>query len=854
MSFPESKLLAAKARQYALELTALSDAVKCYVYEAHICSLEGNHPQAGRLSDEAWQIAGELDNEELRHWVAVSTADFLAWQGRIGEAVERYEAAIGNLEEIKGDPATLRACATLGWYYCICGQTGRGLGLIQEVRDAAQRLGDGKTVIWANLMASLALIDAGYLKEADPILSALLEHSEDQLGLMVLWAANHAMAYLVYRKGDLAECFRRHQAAVEYSTRLHWSHHKGPWCLEYLQALDRADLRHPEVNFHTELERLLGFPDTYMKGVALRFKVLSRRMDHQTDKEDLDLLEESLDLLEQAGARIESAHTKVLYGRLLLEQSQRDRGLGVLTDAWKVFSKVNESLFPHDLKPYVIEKSQEDLVVDTLVEAGAALAKVRTPEAVMIKGLNLAMSCVGAERGAFCSFSDEKEIQVEASRNLDRNLIHSPLFRESYETMARLVQTAQADIIHSGEPVQKDHRTRATAVWRLFVPVVLREQVFGIIFLECQQTVLEYQDKALLGLRAIGNLTALSMDNAKAYQEITHLKDRLQEENRLYKEELGDSIGQGRIIGQSRAMKGVYRKISQVARSDTTVLITGETGVGKELVAREIHDLSDRANSSFIPVNVSSLDPNLIASELFGHEKGAFTGATSTRLGRFELADKGTLFLDDVDSLPLEIQVKLLRVIQEREFERVGGTRSIRPNFRLIATTNKNLNELINTGRFRSDLFFRLNVFPIHVPALRERLDDIPQLALYFLESSSKRLQKGIDGITEADMQRLKDYRWPGNVRELKNVIERCVILNRGRHLKLSHLDEGLEMEAKKRQLKSLADMERSYILEILEICNWRISGAKGAAKFLDLKPSTLYAKMKRLGISRRYS
>jgi transcriptional regulator with GAF, ATPase, and Fis domain len=353
---------------------------------------------------------------------------------------------------------------------------------------------------------------------------------------------------------------------------------------------------------------------------------------------------------------------------------------------------------------------------------------------------------------------------------------------------------------------------------------------------------------------AIGNLTALSLDNAKAYQEIAYLKDRLQEENRLYKEELGDSIGQGRIIGQSRAMKGVYRKISQVARSDMTVLITGETGVGKELVAREIHDLSDRANRAFIAVNVSSLDPNLIASELFGHEKGAFTGAASTRLGRFELADKGTLLLDDVDSLPLEIQVKLLRVIQEREFERVGGTRPIRSHFRLIATTNKNLNELIHTGRFRSDLFFRLNVFPIHVPALRERLDDIPQLALFFLENSSKRLQKRIEGITEADMRRLKDYRWPGNVRELKNVIERCVILNRGRQLKLSHLDEGLEMETKKRQFKSLADMERSYILETLETCNWRISGTRGAARFLDLKPSTLYGKMKRLGVSRKYS
>ena len=289
-----------------------------------------------------------------------------------------------------------------------------------------------------------------------------------------------------------------------------------------------------------------------------------------------------------------------------------------------------------------------------------------------------------------------------------------------------------------------------------------------------------------------------------------------------------------------------------MAPTDTAVLIQGETGVGKELVARGIHRLSKRAGGPFIPVNTAALSEGLVASELFGHERGAFTGAVQSHPGRFGLADGGTIFLDDIQNISLEIQAKLLRAIQEKKFERVGGTKTVESDFRIIAASNQPLKEMVERGEFRSDLYYRLNVFPIHIPPLRERPEDIPLLALHFLELFKRKLGKNIRGISQKDMEWLIDYSWPGNVRELEHIIERAVILTDGEMLYLP--------ESKKKKLplgplqtarETLKEHERLFIVKTLRECGWRVSGPYGAAKVLDVKTTTLFAKMKRLGIER---
>jgi len=328
--------------------------------------------------------------------------------------------------------------------------------------------------------------------------------------------------------------------------------------------------------------------------------------------------------------------------------------------------------------------------------------------------------------------------------------------------------------------------------------------------------------------------------------------DRLQQEKGYLQEVLNDDHNPGDFVSGSKLMRTVMEQVRMVARTDTPVLLLGETGTGKELLARAIHEFSDRSAAILVKVNCAALPAELIESELFGHEKGAFTGATQQRKGRFELADGGSLFLDELGELSLSAQSKLLRVLQEQEFERVGGSETIRVDVRVIAATNRNLAEEVGLGRFRSDLYYRLNVFPVEVPALRQRVTDIPLLARFFLTKYAKKFGKRFDDIDPAGLDYLRQYAWPGNVRELQNVIERAVILSQGSLLDIAPLQPArAHPEAATGKLRTLEAVEREHITRTLEATNWQISGVKGAAAILGMNPNTLRSRMLKLGISR---
>ncbi len=333
-----------------------------------------------------------------------------------------------------------------------------------------------------------------------------------------------------------------------------------------------------------------------------------------------------------------------------------------------------------------------------------------------------------------------------------------------------------------------------------------------------------------------------------ALTEIKELKEKLEVERAYLQEEIKLEYNYENIIGQSDGLNYVLYKVEQIAPNNTTVLVLGETGTGKELVARAIHGLSPRKNRTLLKVNCATLPANLIESELFGHEKGAFTGAHARQLGRFEVADGATLFLDEIGELPPELQSKLLRVIQEGEFERLGSSSTTKVDVRVIAATNRNLEEEVRRGRFREDLWYRLSIFPITVPPLRERMEDIALMVEFFVNKISKRLGKSIESIPTSVMNALQDYQWPGNVRELENVLERAVINSSGPKLRL--VDE-LKPTPKDLTMtqKTLAEVERGHIVRILEQTNWRVSGKNGAAEILGLNRSTLRARLRKLGI-----
>lgn len=355
-------------------------------------------------------------------------------------------------------------------------------------------------------------------------------------------------------------------------------------------------------------------------------------------------------------------------------------------------------------------------------------------------------------------------------------------------------------------------------------------------------------------LKGLCSQISVAIFNIKANERLLAYQKQLETENDHLKEQIKTIHNFSGIIGISLRMQKVYQLMSRVADSNSTVLILGETGTGKELIARGIHDASPRKNKLMIKVNCAALPPNLIESELFGHEKGSFTGAFEQRIGKFELANNSTLFLDEIGELPLELQVKLLRVIQEREFERVGGKSTIKVNVRIIAATNRNLEKEVVAGKFRSDLYYRLNVFPINLPSLRERVEDIPPLANFFLNKYSRLTGYKVGSIAPKVLQQLKSYLWPGNVRELEHIIERSVLMTTGNVLREVHLPNTKQSDnqAIPHFNQTIEEMERNHIINILKQCEGKISGAGGAAGVLAIQPTTLHSKMRKLNIAKR--
>jgi len=356
----------------------------------------------------------------------------------------------------------------------------------------------------------------------------------------------------------------------------------------------------------------------------------------------------------------------------------------------------------------------------------------------------------------------------------------------------------------------------------------------------------------LVMVRDITERIKAEQEIKSALAEIKELKSQLEAENIYLQEEIKIQHNFEEIISKSNNFKKVLQKIEQVASTDASVLILGETGTGKELIARAVHNISDRRDRPLVKVNCAALPFNLVESELFGHEKGAFTGALARKIGRFELANGGTIFLDEIGDLSMDLQSKLLRVLQEGEFERLGNPRVIKVDVRIIAATNRDLEKALENGEFRRDLYYRLNVFPILTPPLRDRKEDIPLLVKHFMNKYSGRIGKKVDKVSQRVIDILMQYQWPGNVRELENIIERAVIISRGETLELGDWMPVKGSLLEEAQPETLEQFERNYIIKVLDLAGWRVSGEKGAAKVLGLKPTTLEAKMKKLGIERK--
>ena len=498
--------------------------------------------------------------------------------------------------------------------------------------------------------------------------------------------------------------------------------------------------------------------------------------------------------------------------------------------------------------------------MQVLFEVTSALVS-KLPMEELFSAISEQLSRVVAHDFAVVALLDKATGEIHLSG------LHSPegISFAPNETSGRPEGLPAGEALATGKPVvtaEPDYERFSSPLYRKYadlgfrsacsIPLAGGNGISGVLDLS-RRSGEPFTDDEVDLLVQVARQIAIATENSLAYRELSQIKDKLATEKLYLEDEIRTDQNLGNMVGESQAFQAVLSGIQVVAPTDATVLIEGETGTGKELVARALHDLSGRSKRSFIKVNCAAIPATLLESELFGHEKGSFTGAFAQKIGRFELAHQGTLFLDEVGEIPLELQSKLLRVIQEQELERLGGIRTIRVDIRFIAATNRVLKQMVDEGKFRSDLYYRLHVFPLTVPPLRERKEDIPLLIRYFTQKYAKRMNRPIESIPSAAIESLTNYEWPGNIRELQNVIERSVILTRGRVLEIAVPEIAKSSHLSPRTPRLEESAERERILGALRESHGKVAGPNGAAARLGLRRTTLQSRMKKLDIARQY-
>lgn len=819
---------------------------------------EGDHRATNHCIKSYRELAHKTGNQKLIKRAEILMVEFLHWEGKESEVIQRYENVVGNLEEFEDNEITLKATARVGLCYVLCGRVARGFGMIDAVREKARTLNYLHVSIFCDLMTILALFEIRRFKEAEPLIDRISSFPEEVLGHYVLRPIHAVKAYILCMEGKYDEAFGNLNKVVEHSHKVGWMYHKGPWNFECMNILEKNGFYNNEMNYDSEIERSINWSDVYMKGVAYRYRAQKNLELHKSHARILSDLKNSEKYLKQSGIEIELACTQAAIGDLYLKKGETKLGQSYLRSAWLILSKIDKALFPKDLLAIMPQEHMIEVMTDRIIGINESLSTAHDMSSFLEKVVDLAMDFTMATRGAFVSLETESgEPVITASRNLDPLMHKSELLSLMKEIISAIKENGLDIFVHDKKKltnVSNESFFEADVSSLICVPVKLAHEEYGCLYLGNRLADKPFPESSLSYLRLLSNQIAVGISKIRLYENMKALKDRFENEATFYKREMGVIAPIDTIIGKSEGIIRVVNEIHQVAQTDSLVLILGETGVGKELVAKAIHNLSDRKDGPFIPVNLAAIPSELVASELFGHEKGAFTGAHEIRKGRFELAHGGTIFLDEIGDLPLSIQISLLRVLQEGKFERLGSTKSIHSEFRVIAATNKNLRKEIEKGNFRQDLYYRIDVFPITVPPLRDRKDDIPLLARHFLDRFGKKKGMDIRKIPDNEIRKLMTYNWPGNIREFEHFIERSVILSTGDTISFSGL-KNMSGEARsptEMPLVTLAEIEREYIEKTLDATHGRVSGPNGAAVILGIKPTTLFFRMKKLGIDKK--
>jgi len=807
-----------------------------------------------------WEMAARCNDEKLWQSATTFNAFFLFWQGRFKEVLNHYEKALSDIEKHPQGGFPLLATITIGQCYIHTGQITQGLGMVDAILASCRKVGDKYTAAYAIGAIGSAL---QYIQSVDETL-AYIEQSYDGIqqsrnSYIELLTDGH-LSYLYYMKGDVSRSVVYLKKFVEKCREANIAllHHR-PYILEICWAM--AQDRYPKMmnlSLENEVKNLTKSQNVFLKGLAYRYEALLKRQANQPWEDITTSLEYSLKWLEVSGHELEIVRTRLEIIRQQLTTGDHKTAKESLLKISSTLSQYHDDIIPSDLRILIKGTPSSEHLLNEIYAFGREIMAIRDSKDLVQRIISIVNRLIGAERGAIFirdEESDSQKLILRVSKNLTHEQVALPNFEASMTLIEQAATTGDDQI--SGiqdNPEQND----PTGIFsgeiirsRICVPMKFREKVVGVMYHDNRLLTSAFKDTDVELLSFFATQAAIALDNVSTHEKIEQINQKIQEEKLFDEERHVDRVYFRDIIGKSDKIRQMLFLVKQVADTDTNVLILGETGVGKELVANAIHYNSSRRNNPFIKANCSALTETLINSELFGHERGAFTGANNRRIGRFELADGGTIFLDEIGDLPLEVQVNLLRVIQNNEFERVGGNETIRSDFRLITATNHDLDQRVREKKFRADLYYRLNVFPVYVPSLRERKEDIPLLVHHFIRKYCQKLEIPFKKISSGEMNKLIRYDWPGNIRELEHTIERGIILSANSTFETPELGIRLNPFEIKRQSHTLAENERNHILWALEQREWKVRGPGGAAEFLEIHPSTLTARMKKLGINR---
>ena len=561
----------------------------------------GNYEQAGEMFEQGWYRAGRHGSEALIRRVALASTDFLMWQGRLSEAIERYENVLGNLEELPSDEFSLTACALLGWIYGKCGQTVRGLGLINSVMEKATELGLDYLKAYSKVVTINTLHDARRNEEAEPIIEEVLAIPQSKLDRLILWPMYAAKAYVHGYRGEHAACARMQELAYANAKSLGNFHHRGPINFDYMDMLEDAGIVHPEMNYESEVNRVIGWPDIYMQGVGYYYRARRTLKKKGSINDARNDLCRSLDLLNRSGARLDLAFTQILLAQVMIQTGDRDGVEALLKEAWQVLRFTNEKLFPQEFRHIVINQSPDGFLLDPLIEISETIGTIRSQRKLLNHIISLTLKLTGSQRGAFFVPHTHGGIEMLASRNLEPELIHTPAFSGVLEVIGQVMEAGKA-VVRSAIPSEVSENLAChTSGWQVVYPVMLQGKILGNFFLERTLSGFPISERILSLLKAISTQVAIALDNVRAYEEIAELKDQLEAETIFYRSEPSNVRQAKDIVGESSGIKEVVARICDVAQSNATVLILGETGVGKELVAKAIHQVKQSVVGPLYP-------------------------------------------------------------------------------------------------------------------------------------------------------------------------------------------------------------------------------------------------------------